>query len=59
MAEQNWTQEGLAETADISDRHVRSLSSRNTNANIDLCYGLSRSFGANIEELLVIQEAEE
>ena len=59
MAEQNWTQEGLAEAANISDRHVRNLSSRDTNANIDLCYNLSRAFGTSIEELLVIQEDEE
>ena len=59
MAEQNWTQEGLAEAANISDRHVRNLSSRDTNANIGLCYSLSRAFGTRIEELLVIQEDEE
>ena len=58
MAEQNWTQEGLAEAVDISDRHVRNLSRRDTNANIDLCYSLSRAFGTSIEELLVIQEDE-
>ena len=58
IAGQNWAQEGLAEVADISDRHVRNLSSRDTNANIDLCYNLSRVFGISIEELLVIQEDE-
>ena len=59
IAEQNWIQERLAEILDISDRHVRNLSSRDVNANIDLCYSLSRAFGTSIEELLVFQEGEE
>lgn len=59
IAEQNWTQEAVAEALDISDRHIRNLCKRDTNAYIALCYNLSKLFGTTIEELLVIGEADE
>jgi len=56
IAEQNWTQEALAEILDISDRHVRNLCKRDTNAYVSLCYSLSKIFGTSIEDLLEIPE---
>lgn len=59
IAEQNWTQEGLAEKLDISDRQIRNLCKKDTDTKVSLCYKLSRTFGISMEELLVIREAEE
>lgn len=59
IAEQNWTQNVVAEKLDISDRHIRNLCSRDTDAYVSLCYRISRIFGTTMEELLVIQEADE
>lgn len=59
IAEQNWTQNVVAEKLDISDRHIRNLCSRDTDAYVSLCYRMSRIFGTTMEELLVIQEADE
>ena len=58
IAERNWTQEAVAEALDISDRHIRNLCNRDTNAYITLCYNLSKLFGTTLEELLVIEEEE-
>lgn len=57
MAEQNWTQNALAEALNISDRHIRNLCSRNTDVYVSLCYKMSKVFGTTMEELLEIQEA--
>ena len=59
IAEHNWTQESVAEALNISDRHVRNLCTKDTNAYISLCYSLSRLLKTTIEELLVIQETAE
>ena len=56
ILEQNWKQESLAEALDISDRHIRNLCNKDTNASVSLCYDLSRLFGTTIEELLEIEE---
>lgn len=56
MAEQNWTQNALAEKLNISDRHIRNLCSKNTDIYVSLCYRMSRAFGTTMEELLEIQE---
>ena len=59
IAEQNWTQERLAEKLDISDRQVRNLCRQDTDSRLSLCYRISRTFGTMMEELLVIREGEE
>ena len=56
IAEQNWTPLALAEELEISDRQVRNLCKKDTDAKISLCYGLSKAFGTTMEELLAIQE---
>lgn len=58
IAEQNWTQNALAEELDISDRHVRNLCKRDTDTNVSLCYKISKLFGTTMEELLVIKEVD-
>lgn len=59
IAERNWKQEPIAEVLQISDRHVRNICSKDTDAAVSLCYRLSRVFGTTIEDLLIIREAEE
>ena len=59
IAEQNWTQERLAEKLDTSDRQVRNLCRQDTDSRLSLCYRISRTFGTTMEELLVIREGEE
>lgn len=59
IAEQNWTQDAVAEKLEISDRHIRNLCSRDTDTYVSLCYRISQVFGTSMEELLVIREAEE
>ena len=56
MYEQNWKQEPFAEPLSISDRHVRYLCVKDTDAAISLCYRLSQVLGTTIEELLVFEE---
>ena len=58
MLEHNWKQEPIAEALDISDRHVRNLCTRDTDASVSLCYKLSKLFGTNIEDLLIIREVD-
>lgn len=58
IVEHNWKQEALAEQLNISDRHVRNLCTRDTNAYVSLCYDMSQLFGTTIEELLTTSEAE-
>jgi len=58
IAEQNLTQDAVAELLDISVRHVRNLCNNDTNAYISLRYRLSKLFGTTIEELLLIPEVE-
>ena len=58
IAEQNWTQNALAEKVGISDRQVRNLCKRDTDTRLSLCYRMSRAFGTTMEELLVIRETE-
>ena len=58
IAENHWTQEEVAEKADISDRQVRNLITNDTDSKLSVCYKLSRLFGTTMEELLVIQEEE-
>ena len=58
IAEHNWKQEPIAEVLQISDRHVRNICKKDTDAAVSLCYKLSQVFGTTIEDLLVIQEAE-
>ena len=55
MALQNLSQESLAEKLDISDRHIRNLCTKDTNASISLCYQLSKLFDTTIEDLLTIE----
>lgn len=59
IAEQKWIQFALAEKLNISDRQIRNLCKRDTDTKLSLCYKISRIFGMSMEELLVIQEAEE
>lgn len=59
IAEQNGIQEALAEKLDISDRHVRNLCCKDTDTKLSLCYRMSKVFGTTMEELLIIQEADE
>lgn len=59
IAEQNWTQEQLAEQLSISDRQIRNLCKRDTDSKLSLCYKMSRVFGTTMEELLVITRDEE
>ena len=42
ILEQNWKQESLAEALDISDRHIRNLCNKDTNASDSMCYDLSK-----------------
>ena len=57
IAEQNWTQDMLAEKLSISDRHIRNLCSKDTDTKLSLCYKMSRALGTTMEALLIIQEA--
>jgi len=50
------TQEDIAEELDISDRHLRNLCNRDTDASVSLCYRMSKFFGTTIEDLLVVQD---
>ena len=59
ILEQNWKQELLAEALNISDRHIRNLCSKDTDAYVSLCYKLSKLFKTTIESLLIIQETDE
>ena len=59
IAEQNWTQDTLAERLDISDRQVRNLCKKDTDSKLSLCYKMSKVFGMTMEALLVIREAEQ
>ena len=59
MLENEWKQEPLAEELGISDRHVRNLCYKDVDAQISLCYRLSRVFGTSIEELLEIREEQD
>lgn len=52
-------QEKIAEILSISDRHMRNICNRDTDASVSLCYGLSKLFGTTIEELLVVKEGQE
>ena len=56
IAEQNWTQERLAEKLDISDRQVRNICRQDTDSRLSLCYRISKTFGTTMEELLVVLE---
>ena len=56
IAEQGWTQGSLAETLDISDRHVRNLCRKDTDTKLSLCYRISKVFGTTMEDLLVIRK---
>ena len=56
IAEQNWTQERLAEKLDISDRQVRNICRQDTDSRLSLCYRISKIFGTTMEELLVVLE---
>ena len=58
IAEQNWTQEALAERLEITDRQVRNLCKRDSDSKISLCYKMSKAFGTTMEALLIIREAE-
>ena len=55
MALQKLSQESLAEKLDISDRHIRNLCTKDTNASISLCYQLSKLFDTTIEDLLTVE----
>lgn len=55
MALQNLSQESLAEKLDISDRHIRNLCTKDTDASISLCYQLSKLFDTTIEDLLTVE----
>lgn len=59
IAEQNWTQDALAEKLDISDRHVRNLCNKDTDTKLSLCYRMSKVFGTTMEDLLIIREVDE
>lgn len=59
IAEQNWTQDRLAEKLNISDRQIRNLCKRDTDVKVSLCYKMSRTFGVSMEELLVVGENNE
>lgn len=59
IAELNQMQEKIAEILSISDRHMRNICNRDTDASVSLCYGLSKLFGTTIEELLVVKEGQE
>ena len=59
IAEQNWTQDAVAEKLKISGRHIRNLCSRDTDTYVSLCCRISQLFDTTMEELLVIREAEE
>ena len=56
IAEQNWTQERLAEKLDISDRQVRNICRQDTDSRLSRCYRISKTFGTTLEELRVILE---
>ena len=58
IAEQNWTQDALAEKLDVSDRHIRNLCNKDTDTKLSLCYKMSKAFGTTMEELLIVKEAE-
>ena len=59
IAEQNWTQDALAEKLDISARHIRNLCKKDTDTKVSLCYIMSKAFRMTMEDLLVIQEVDE
>ena len=59
MLENEWKQEPLAEALGISERHVRNLCYRDTDASVSLCYNLSQVFGTTIEDLLIIGKPQE
>lgn len=59
IAEQNWTQDSLAEKLDISERQIRNLCKKDTDSKLSLCYKMSKAFGTTMEELLIIREVVE
>jgi len=59
IAEQNWTQDALAEKLEISDRHIRNLCRKDTDTKLSLCYRMSKVFDMTMEELLIVREVEE
>lgn len=59
MLEYNLTQEALAESLGISDRHVRNLCYVDTDVSVSLCYRLSILFETPMESLLVLSDGVE
>lgn len=58
IAEQNWTQDALAEILDVSDRHIRNLCNKDTDTKLSLCYKMRKAFETTMEELLIVKEVE-
>ncbi len=55
-AKKNWTQEDLAEAADISTKHITKIENEKVTPSIFLIYKIARAFNITIDKLVTEEE---